>query len=107
MLCDTYAGKVRADLFADDAVEPAGVDGVVLELGRLQQLDQVLHGGADVSAHVDLLQSQHQRLARVLAGGARGEQVAELRVGELVDAAVGAHREVAPHLRPDHTIPYQ
>ncbi len=86
-------------LFTDDAVQPAGVDGVVLELLRLEQLDEVLHGGADVSAHVYLLQGQHQRLARVLAGGAGGEQMAELRVGELVDAAVGAHGEVAPHLQ--------
>ena len=32
-----------------------------------------------------------ERLARVLAGGPRGEEVPELRVGELVDPAVVAH----------------
>ena len=37
--------------------------------------------------------------ARLLARRRVGEDVAELRVGVLVHAAVGDHGEVAPHLR--------
>ena len=41
----------------------------------------------------------HERAARLLTRRCVGEDVAELRVGVLVHAAVGDDREVAPHLR--------
>lgn len=126
-------------LLPDEAVEPGGVDGVLLEGGRLEELHQVLHRRADVPADLDLLQAagvvggvgwrimgscnmyvhicmnvylcrrpprlpkdahrsneqqpvttclerEDEGLAGVLAGGALGEEVPELRVRELVDS---------------------
>ena len=49
--------------------------------------------------HLNLLQRHDEGLARLLPGGTLGEEVAELRVGELVDAAVRAHGEVPPDVR--------
>ena len=46
-----------------------------------------------------LLERHHEVLARDLTVGARREEVAELRVGVLVHAAVGGDGEVAPDLR--------
>mmetsp|Transcript_32537 Transcript_32537/g.76880 ORF Transcript_32537/g.76880 Transcript_32537/m.76880 type:complete len:1302 (-) Transcript_32537:34-3939(-) len=89
---DTHA------LLSDDAVEPRRVDGVLLEGIRLEELAQVLDRGADLSEDEELLEGAHKRTARLLARRRVGEDVAELRVGVLVHAAVGDHREVAPHL---------
>mmetsp|Transcript_15252 Transcript_15252/g.57963 ORF Transcript_15252/g.57963 Transcript_15252/m.57963 type:complete len:556 (-) Transcript_15252:1079-2746(-) len=83
-------------LLADDAVQPARVDGVLLEGIRLEQLGEVLDGGADLSAHLDVLQGHDEVLAGFLSGGSLGKEVPELGVGVLVDAAVGADAEVAP-----------
>jgi hypothetical protein len=61
------------------------------------QPHQVLDSCADLASHHHALESHHERLAGLLASGAVGEDVAKLRVGELVDAAVGANGEVPPH----------
>ena len=68
-------------------VEPRDVDGVLLEGLRLEQLAEVLDGGADLAHDAGLFERR-----------AGGEEVAELRGGVLVHAAVGGDREVAPHL---------
>mmetsp|Transcript_18949 Transcript_18949/g.55655 ORF Transcript_18949/g.55655 Transcript_18949/m.55655 type:complete len:1292 (+) Transcript_18949:3267-7142(+) len=94
-----HVGRVHLDAEGatrNEAVQPRRVDGVLLELFGLQELHEVLDGGADLAVDEELLEGEHQGLARLLARGARGEEVAELRVGELVHAAVGRHRKVAP-----------
>mmetsp|Transcript_27075 Transcript_27075/g.54017 ORF Transcript_27075/g.54017 Transcript_27075/m.54017 type:complete len:554 (-) Transcript_27075:281-1942(-) len=94
---DQVGGLGNADaLLLDEAVKPGRVDGVLLELVRLKELDEVLYRGADLSTDLDLLESEDEGLPRVLAGGPLGEKVPELGVGELVDASVGADGEVAP-----------
>ena len=40
----------------------------LLELGRLEQLAQVLDGGADVAHDEELLKREDESLARLLAG---------------------------------------
>ena len=86
-------------LLLDKAVQPRGIDGVLLELLGLQKLNEVLHGRADLTTDLDLLQGQHKRLASSLPGGTLGEQMAELRIGKLVDATVGTDAEVSPNVR--------
>mmetsp|Transcript_50411 Transcript_50411/g.82956 ORF Transcript_50411/g.82956 Transcript_50411/m.82956 type:complete len:350 (+) Transcript_50411:438-1487(+) len=51
---------------------------------------------ADVSLNVQVHQREAQALARGLAIGPLGEDVAELRIRELVDGALQARAEVAP-----------
>jgi hypothetical protein len=46
----------------------------------------------------ELLERDHQVLARLLARFAPAEAVTELAVGVLVQAAAARHREVAPHV---------
>ncbi len=52
-------GTLRLHLVDDELVEPAGVDGVELEVVRLEQLDEVLNRGAEVAADRQLLQRDH------------------------------------------------
>ena len=86
-------------LLLDQTVQPRGIDGVLLELLGLQKLNEVLDGRADLAADLDLLQGQDEGLASSLPGGTLGEQMAELRIGKLVDATVGTDAEVAPNVR--------
>mmetsp|Transcript_13887 Transcript_13887/g.33108 ORF Transcript_13887/g.33108 Transcript_13887/m.33108 type:complete len:869 (-) Transcript_13887:356-2962(-) len=86
-------------LLLDQTVQPGGIDGVILEVRGLQKLDEVLDGRADLAADLDLLQGQDEGLAGRLTGRALGEKVTELRIGKLVDAAIGADAEVAPNVR--------
>ena len=86
-------------LLLDQTVQPRGIDGVLLELLGLQKLNEVLDGRADLTTDLDLLQGQHERLASSLPGGSLGEQMAELRIGKLVDATVGTDAEVSPNVR--------
>ena len=45
---------IRVYLLADETIEPGSVDGVGLELVRLEQLNQVLHGGTDLTLHLNV-----------------------------------------------------
>mmetsp|Transcript_7509 Transcript_7509/g.12243 ORF Transcript_7509/g.12243 Transcript_7509/m.12243 type:complete len:616 (+) Transcript_7509:2802-4649(+) len=83
-------------LLTDETVQPRGVDGVLLEGFHFQQLNQVLHRGADLAAYLHLLQCKDKALAGILPGGARGEDVTKLGVSVLVDATVGTNAEIAP-----------
>mmetsp|Transcript_4902 Transcript_4902/g.10274 ORF Transcript_4902/g.10274 Transcript_4902/m.10274 type:complete len:268 (+) Transcript_4902:1593-2396(+) len=85
-------------LLPNQSIQPGSVDGIVLEIFRFQQLDQILHRVPNVPPHFHLLQRQHQRLPCLLAIGALGEQVPELGIGEFVNAPVGADAEVSPHV---------
>ena len=87
---------LRLQLLRDQAVEPARVELVEQIVLRLEELDQVLDGGAEVAADGELLEREHHVFARVLARLAPREAVAELGVGELVQTAARAHTEVAP-----------
>mmetsp|Transcript_45652 Transcript_45652/g.84712 ORF Transcript_45652/g.84712 Transcript_45652/m.84712 type:complete len:571 (+) Transcript_45652:813-2525(+) len=83
-------------LLLDESVEPGGVDGVLLKFLGFQKLNEVLDGRADLAPNLDLLEGEDEGLAGGLAVGTLGEQVTELGIGELVDAAVGADAEVSP-----------
>ena len=87
---------LRREPFRNQLVEPAGGDGVVLEGWGLQELDQVLDDVPKVTADAQLLQRDDHVLARRGAIAAPRENVAELAVGEVVDAAGGSDGEVAP-----------
>lgn len=56
-----YGRKKSANLhlLRDEPVQPAGVNAVVLEAFRLQQLNEVLHRGPEVSSDGQLFQSHH------------------------------------------------
>ena len=68
------------------------------EILDLQKLNEVIHGRAHLAANLDLLQGQDEGLASRLPGGTLGEEATELRIGKLVDAAVGTGA-VAPNVR--------
>ena len=91
-------GPLGPHLVGDELVEPAGVEAVAQERLGLEQLDDVLDGGAEVAAYAELLEREDHVFARDLARLAPREAVAELRVGELVQAAARRHAEVAPHV---------
>ena len=61
-------------LGGDEAVEPRGVDRVVLELGRLEELAEVLDRRADVAHDEELLERDHEVLARLGRGKGAGRQ---------------------------------
>jgi hypothetical protein len=55
------------------------------------ELDEVLRGGSELRSDRQLFQRKHHRSARVLAILSMGEDVTELRVCKLVEAASGVH----------------
>ena len=91
-------GALGREAHRDEVVEPGRRDRVVLERLGLEELDEVLDRRAEVAADRQLLEGDDHVLARLAAVRAVGKDVAELRVGELVQAARRADREVAPHV---------
>ena len=53
------ASQLYLNLLCYELVQPAGVDVVVPEALRLQQLDEVLHGGPEVPPDGQLLEGHH------------------------------------------------
>mmetsp|Transcript_76355 Transcript_76355/g.123458 ORF Transcript_76355/g.123458 Transcript_76355/m.123458 type:complete len:516 (-) Transcript_76355:1357-2904(-) len=83
-------------LICQEPVQPLRVDGVILELVSLEQVNQVVYWVPDVTNDVDVFQREEQRLPRLFAVGALGEDVPELRVCKLVNATFQPDAEVAP-----------
>mmetsp|Transcript_14161 Transcript_14161/g.25956 ORF Transcript_14161/g.25956 Transcript_14161/m.25956 type:complete len:227 (-) Transcript_14161:900-1580(-) len=85
-------------LLLENSVKPRRVDGVLLELVRLEELNKVLDGGTDLSPDFDLLEGEDETLPSVLTGGTLGEKVSELRVRKLVNSSVGSDGEITPNI---------
>ena len=90
--------KLQRSVIGNATVQPRSIDVVARKVLTLQQLNDVFDSRADVSTYLQFLQRTDHRPARTLAVLARGKNVAELRVSELVDASRVVHREVTPHI---------
>jgi hypothetical protein len=62
-------------LLTDDAIEPGGVDGVLLEGLCLEELRKVLDGVADLTTNIKLLERENERLAGSLARRSSGVSI--------------------------------
>mmetsp|Transcript_9802 Transcript_9802/g.14587 ORF Transcript_9802/g.14587 Transcript_9802/m.14587 type:complete len:503 (-) Transcript_9802:439-1947(-) len=85
-------------LLPDQTIQPASIDGVLLEGGCLKQLNEVLNGGTNLSTNFNLLQCQDKRATGMLTGGTLSKQVTELTISKLVNSSVGANAEVSPYI---------
>lgn len=47
------------NFLSDEVIQPAGVDVIVSEAFRLQQLDEILNGGPEVASDGQLLHGHH------------------------------------------------
>ena len=93
---DDGVGALGGQLVGDQLVQPPGGDGVLLEGGRLQQLDEVLDGRPEITADAQFLEGDDHVFARRRAVLTVGEDVTELAVGEAVDTTRGTDGEVTP-----------
>mmetsp|Transcript_29724 Transcript_29724/g.95550 ORF Transcript_29724/g.95550 Transcript_29724/m.95550 type:complete len:470 (+) Transcript_29724:1674-3083(+) len=92
-------GLACLDLAADAAVEPASVDQLVAnEVVTLHHVDRIVDDRADLPADRHVLERHDHVVDGLPPVVALGEDVPELRVGVLVDAAVRLDGEVPPHV---------
>mmetsp|Transcript_15386 Transcript_15386/g.22719 ORF Transcript_15386/g.22719 Transcript_15386/m.22719 type:complete len:202 (-) Transcript_15386:1344-1949(-) len=85
-------------LLPDQTIQPASIDGILLEGGCLKQLNEILNGGTNLSTNFNLLQCQDKRATGMLTGGTLSKQVTELAISKLVNSSVGAYAEVSPYI---------
>ncbi len=96
--CEDGVGTLGGKLVANEFVEPASRDGVFFEGFRLEKLDEVLHGVAEITTDAQLLQCDHHVLPAFPSVSAIGKDVPELTVREFVQSAGSTHAEVTPHV---------
>ena len=89
---------VYFDVAFDALVKPSSIDLVVLEIRRLQDVDEVLERCLDFTANGAFFERLHHVFARQFSRGAPCKQVANLGIGKLVDVTGRVDREVAPHV---------
>ncbi|ROV86895.1 hypothetical protein VMCG_10866 [Cytospora schulzeri] len=89
---------LSSKLVGDELVQPASGDGVVLEGLRLQELDEILDSGAEVTTNAQFLEGDDHVFPRCLSVLTVGENVTKLGVGETVNTRSGTDREVTPHI---------
>jgi hypothetical protein len=95
-------GRIRTlgrQLVTDQGVKPTSRERVLLERLHLEQLDEVLDRGAEVSTDADLLQRDDHVLTALATVCTVREDVAELRVGKLVQTTGCADGEITPDVR--------
>ncbi|RUS22134.1 LOW QUALITY PROTEIN: hypothetical protein BC937DRAFT_90266 [Endogone sp. FLAS-F59071] len=85
-----------SDVGRDEGVEPAGVDSVLFKVLRLEKADEILHCGSKVAANGQLFEGDDHVLACLLPVLAVCEDVAKLRVRELMQPTGGDNGEVTP-----------
>jgi hypothetical protein len=89
-------GTLGGELLGDQLVEPSSSNGVVLEGRGLEQLDEVLDSGSEITTNAQFLESDNHLLTRSLSVLTVGENVTELRIGETVNGWSGTDWEVTP-----------
>ena len=89
-------GPLRRLLVGDPLVEPSRVVHVADKVLRLDEVADVVRVGADLAPDLELLQGDDHRPDGRVPRLRLGEQVAELRVGELVHSTPALDREVSP-----------
>jgi hypothetical protein len=84
-------GSLGSEFVANEGVEPASGDGVLLEGLQLQKLDEVLDRSPEVTTNAQLLESDDHVLATFTTVFSIGEDVTKLRVSVLVETTGAAN----------------
>jgi hypothetical protein len=93
---NNLVGTLSSQLVGDKLIQPSGGNGVVLESGSLEKLNEVLDGGTEITTNTQFLEGDNHVLPRGRTVLTVGENVTELAVGETVNTTGSTDREVTP-----------
>ncbi len=91
-------GAFSGHVFADEAIQPAGRKAVIGKGVGLEEFDEVLDGGSEITTNADFFEGDDHILPTLVSISSVGEDMSELRIGEFVQATGTIDGEVAPNV---------